>query len=323
MKGYLALIEVAESGELQSLSWDPEHLMDGRVILVIDEPKERIWVWLGRATSVVQRTTALRQTRFILRNGFKIQDITVGAKCTEFVEVTGESTDSRIGELHELFKAHPKVDALFISIGVEAKPEAAIAEAFRKRLETFGEAIAPDPSSGTIRAKSVRTTRRLLSYEEQLAGKVLFAASDVYGEASITPKGPGEFVVKTPRLLLHFFCRNDDILFSLFQAAAPEDAERFIQAFGQQPKILEDGEYRVDPSLGMAPKTEDTPPPAAAPVETPSVTDKMRKQLSETLGEDPAVLDRPDESPEPTPTKPEEEKEEASESGDDYELFGG
>ncbi|MFX1476177.1 MAG: hypothetical protein ACFFCO_11960 [Promethearchaeota archaeon] len=321
MKGYLALIEVAESGELQSLSWDPDHLMDGRVILVIDEPKKRIWVWLGRATSVVQRTTALRQTRFILRNGFKIQDITVGAKCTEFVEVTGESTDSRIGELRELFKAHPKEDALFISIGVEAKPEAAIAEAFQKRLESFDAAIALDPSSRSIRAKSIRTTRRLLSYEEQLAGKVLFAAVDVCDEASITSRGPSEFIVRTSRLLLHFFCQSDDILFSLFQAATTEDAEQFIQAFGQQPIILENGEYRIDPSFVTEPKTEEPPSPAATPVEPVSVTDKMRKQLSETLGDDPAR--RTGESAEPAPSKPKEEQEDAVETGDDYELFDG
>ncbi len=319
MKRYLALIEVAESGELQPLSWDPDHLMDGRVVLVIDEPEARIWVWLGLATNIVQRTTAIRQARFILCNGFKIQDFTIGARCTEFIEVSGESTDSRISELHHLFKTYPKVDALFVSVGKEVEtPESTIAEAFQKRLETFDEAFTPDPSTRSIRAKSIRATRRLLSYEEQLAGKVLFAASDVYGEATITPQGPSEFKVRTPRLLLHFFCQNDDIVFSLFQAAAPEDAERFIQVFGQQPKILENGEYRIDSSFGNEPTTEDIPPPA----EPVSVTDKMRKQLSQTLGDDPALLDQLAESAEETPSELEEEKEEADESGDDYDLFG-
>ncbi len=318
MKGYLALIEVAESGELEPLSWDPDHLMDGRVVLVIDEPRAKIWVWLGLATNVVQRTTALRQTRFILRNGFKIEDITVGARCTEFIEVTGESTDTRIGELRQLLKAHPKEDAFFITVGKEEeKTESIIAEAFQKRLETFGEAITPDSSTRSIRAKAIRATRRLLSYEEQLAGKVLFSAADVYGEATITPRGPDEFTVRTPQLLLHFFCRNDDILFSLFQACTPEDAEKFIQVFGQKPIILENGEYRIDSSFGTEPKTEDSPPPA----EPVSVTDKMRKQLSETLGDDPELRDQLDESAEEPPVEPAEEKQDTDESSDDYDLF--
>ncbi len=316
MTKYLALIEVAESGELEPLSWDPDHLMDGRVVLVIDEPQARIWVWLGLATNVVQRTTALRQTRFILRNGFKIKDITIGARCTEFIEVTGESTDTRISELHQLFKTHPKEDALFVAVGKEeAKPDSSIAEAFQKRLETFDEAITPD--SHSIHARTIRATRRLLSYEEQLAGKVLFAAADVYGEATITPHGPSGFRVRTPQLLLHFYCQNDDILFSLFQAATTEDAEKFIQAFGQQPIILENGEYRIDSAFSTEPKTEAVPPPS----EPVSVTDKMRKQLGETLGDDPALPDQLVESVEENPAKPEEEEEGASESSDDYELF--
>ena len=321
MKGYLALIEVAESGELEPLSWDPDHLMDGRVILVIDEPQARIWVWLGLATSVVQRTTALRQTRFILRNGFKINDITIGARCEEFIEVTGESTDTRIDELRQLFKTHPKEDALFITVGKEETPESVIAEAFQKRLETFDEAIAPDSSTRSIRAKSIRTTRRLLSYEEQLAGKVLFAAADVYGEATIIPKGPNEFQIRTPQLLLHFFCQDDNILFSLFQAASPGDAEKFIKAFGQNPIILENGIYRIDSS--SPPKSTPQPDaprtPSAAAV---SVTDKMRKQLSETLGDDPTFQAPADESTEEPPEES-TEKIDADESDDDYELFEG
>lgn len=256
MRKYLTMLEVlGEGGDLQPLPWNPNHLLDGRVILIIDEPEARIWVWLGRGTTMVQRATALRQARYILRNGITVENTTVGSKCTEFIEVPG-SLDTEVAEpLRRLLEEHPKSSQILIGVGGE-EPAPAVDESFQKTIKVFEQAIIPEPLP-----RPVRVRRRLLSYEEQLACKVLFAATDVYGKATLRPISPNEFEVTTPRLHLLFQCQGDNIIFSLVRAAAPEDIESFSKAYGQQPQLAAYGQQLIDPNLIVS---EEAQPPTTA-----------------------------------------------------------
>lgn len=288
VKQYLAMIEVlGEGGELVPLLWNPSHLVDGRAILVIDENEARLWVWLGRGTTIVQRTTALRQARFIMRNGIQVGDRHVGAKCTEFVEVLGSLNQPNAPSLVDLLKKYPKSSDYLIGIEKE-ESFTTLEEGFQRRAESVRQTIAPEPM---IQAPKVR--RRILSYQEQIACKVLFAVTDLYGQAALMPVGPSEFEVAAGRLLLRFTCQGDEIYFSNVRAASQDDVDGFARCFGQQPQLTPAGDQVIDPNLQG---TESAPNPAVEESEAPkpvSVVDAMRKQLSQ-LG--PSTRDEPSRS---------------------------
>ncbi|MFW9830396.1 MAG: hypothetical protein ACFFD8_01270 [Candidatus Thorarchaeota archaeon] len=269
MKRYIGMIEVlGESGELQPLHWNPKHLVDGRTILVVDEIEGIIWVWLGPGSSMLQRTTALRQARFIMRNGIHVDEIHFGTKCTNFIEVPGDLKNPKASLLKKLLETTQKTSDFLVVI--EEEPVVStFDEILQERAEVFEKAIAPEPTRQVTPQR-----RRILAYEEQLASKVLFAVTDCYGQGVMTPLGPNEFQVSVLRLQLRFFCQGDNILFSEIRATAQEDIDAFTRCFGQQPQLTAEGDQIIAqrPMEGIpVPNGEETPV---------SVVDSMRKQLS-------------------------------------------
>ncbi len=281
MKRYAAMVEVlGEGGELQPLLWNPNHLVDGRAILIVDEGEGKIWVWLGEDTTIVQRTTALRQARFIMVNGFRIENILVGTKCTEFIEISKSLDEPIARPLQKLLKEHSKASEYLVVVK-EEESVSTFDTSFQKRVDAISHTIAPEP----LRQKPT-VRRRMLSYEEQLASKVIFAVSDCYGHAIIKPLGPKQFEVSTSRLNLRFHCDGDSILFSLILAATQDDIDSFAKCFGQIPQLDATGQQIVDSSLaGMtATEKQEEEQQEEKQEETLSLTEKMRRQLSE-LGE--------------------------------------
>ncbi len=269
MKKYIGMIEVlGEGGELQPLYWNPKHLVDGRAILIVDEPEALIWIWLGRGTSMLQRTTALRQARFIMRNGIHVDKIQFGTKCTNFIEISGDLQNPKASILRKLLETTQKTSDFLVT--VESEPEiSTFDEVFQDKIDAIEQTIVPEP---TRRVAPIR--RRILSYEEQLSSKVLFAVADCYGQASISPIGPNEFQVSVLRLQLRFFCQGDEIFFSEIRAASQEDLDAFARCYGQQPQLAANGQQFIAPAITSA-------TPAQNEGKAVSVVDSMRKQLSQ------------------------------------------
>ncbi|MFX1562699.1 MAG: hypothetical protein ACFFDP_05280 [Promethearchaeota archaeon] len=313
MKKYLAMIEVlGEGGELQPLLWDPNHLVAGRAILIVDEKEGRIWVWLGEGTTIIQRTTALRQTRFIMVNGFSIENVLVGTKCTNFIEISGNLDESIANALRKLLKEYSKTSQYLIVVEEEEKTPVAD-DAFQRRVDAIAHTITPEPIRQPPPIK-----RRMLSYEEQLASKVLFAVSDCYGYAIMKPLGPNRFEVSTRRLNARFHCDGDAILFSLILAAAQDDIDSFTNCYGQPPQFDATGQQIIDPSLGGVTVTRE-PEEEKEPM---SLTEKMRRQLHElserTVKEEKEELE---ESEEPEISEESSSKEEDDEEARDEEFY--
>ena len=294
MKQYIGMIEVlGEGGELQPLHWNPSHLVDGRTILIVDEAEAIIWVWLGRGTTMLQRSNALRQARFIMRNGIHVEETHFGTKCTNFIEIPGNLQDGKASLLRKLIEANHKTSDYLIVIKEDA-PISTFEEAFQDKVEAVEQTIVPQP---IMQPKTVR--RRILTYEEQLASKVLFAVADCYGQATMVPLGPSEFQVSVLRLQLRFICQGEAILFTEIHAADQEDVEAFARCFGQQPQLTGDGQqYTISPEAVSG-------APRAKGQESVSVVDSMRKQLSE-IGTRPT---------------PEEEEVEPQKESDEEKIF--
>jgi hypothetical protein len=274
MKQYIGMIEVlGEGGELQPLHWNPNHLLAGRAILVVDELEAIIWVWLGQGTSMLQRTTATRQARFIMKNGIHVDDIHFGTKCTNFIEIPGDLKSSKATLLKKLLEVNPKTSDYLVVVE-EEEAISTFDDLIQDRVEVFEQAIVPEPTR-----QKTPTRRRILTYEEQLATKVLFAVTDCYGQATMTPIGPSEFQVSVLRLQLRFICQGDAILFTEIHATAPEDLEAFTRCFGQPPQLTADGQQTV--GTGVPTSSSET----AEEGEQESVFDSMREQLSQLTTE--------------------------------------
>ena len=309
MKQYIAMIEIlGEGGEMLPLHWNPKHLVDGRSILIVDETEGIVWVWLGQGTSMLQRTTALRQARFIMKNGTRIEETHFGTKCTNFIEIPGSLANPKAALLKKLLETHPKTSD-FLVVTQEEDMVSTFEESFQDKVDVIEQTIIPEP----IR-KVTPVRRRILTYEEQLATKVLFAVSDCYGQATMNPIGPNEFVVSVLRLQMRFFCQGDAILFSEIRATAQEDLDAFTRCFGQQPELTSDGQIFVSSTLlASEPATSTNDKPA-------SVVESMREQLSQISQNTPEQdEEEPDDNEEEEPDEEEEDKKSGS---SDFDLFG-
>lgn len=292
---------------MQPLHWNPKHLVDGRAILIVDEAEGIVWVWLGRGTSMLQRTTALRQARFIMKNGIHVDEIQFGTKCTNFIEVPGDLGSSKVSLLKNLLEDTPKTSDYLVVVEEEAKIST-FEESFQEKVEVIEQTIVPEPIR---RVTPIR--RRILTYEEQLATKVLFAVADCYGQATMNPIGPNEFQVSVLRLQMRFFCQGDAILFSEIRAAGQEDIDAFTRCYGQQPELTSEGQLYIASTLTSAKPTPSTDE------KTVSVVDSMREQLSQISQNTPKEEEdkkEPDEEEE----DPEEEKAEEGGSSE-FDLF--
>ena len=172
-------------------------------------------------------------------------------------------------ELKKLLEDHPK-SADFLIVVEEEEKISTFEESFQDKVEVIEQTIVPEP---VRRVTPIR--RRILTYEEQLATKVLFAVSDCYGQATMNPIGPNEFQVSVLRLQMRFFCQGDAILFSEIRAAAQEDIDAFTRCYGQQPELTSDGQLYIASILTSGESV------ASAEEKPASVVDSMREQLSQ------------------------------------------
>jgi hypothetical protein len=311
MKQYIGMIEIlGEGGEMLPLHWNPKHLVDGRSILIVDETEGIIWVWLGRGTSMLQRTTALRQARFIMKNGTRVEDTHFGTKCTNFIEVPGNLASPKAALLKKLLETHPKTSD-FLVVTQEEEKVSTFEESFQDKVEVIEQTIVPEP----IR-KVTPVRRRILTYEEQLATKVLFAVSDCYGQATMNPIGPNEFLVSVLRLQMRFFCQGEAILFSEIRAAAQEDLDAFTRCFGQQPELTAEGQIFVSSTL----LTSEPPTPTSD--KPASVVESMREQLSQ-LSQNPSDQndEKVDDEEEGEEEKEGDEEEDSKSGSSDFDFF--
>lgn len=288
------------------LHWNPKHLVDGRSILIVDETEGIIWVWLGRGTSMLQRTTALRQARFIMKNGTRVEETHFGTKCTNFIEVPGDLNTPKAALLQKLLEIYPKTSD-YLVVTQEEEKVSTFEESFQDKVDVIEQTIVPEPIR---RVTPIR--RRILTYEEQLATKVLFAVSDCYGQATMNPIGPNEFMVTVLRLQMRFFCQGDAILFSEIRAAAQEDIDAFTRCFGQQPELTADGQISIS-STPMA-----TEPAPSLDNRPESVVESMREQLSQISQDTPNQEDEEEENHQ----NDDEEEEENKSGSSDFDLFG-
>jgi hypothetical protein len=89
---FVLLLEFS-SGIIEPLPLSVEALQPDRIIITIDELKEKVWLWQGGTTSLVERRAAQRKARSIASAGYQIGPYRIGRDVSGIEIIEGDILD--------------------------------------------------------------------------------------------------------------------------------------------------------------------------------------------------------------------------------------
>jgi hypothetical protein len=89
---FVLLLEFS-SGIIEPLPLSTEALQPDRIIIAIDELKEKVWLWQGGATSLVERRAAQRKARSIVSAGYQLGPYRIGRDVSGIEIIEGDIPD--------------------------------------------------------------------------------------------------------------------------------------------------------------------------------------------------------------------------------------
>jgi hypothetical protein len=89
---FVLLLEFS-SGIIEPLPLSTEALTDDRIVMVIDELKERVWLWQGSSTTLVERRAAQRKARSLVSAGYQLGPYRIGRDVTNIEIIDSEILD--------------------------------------------------------------------------------------------------------------------------------------------------------------------------------------------------------------------------------------
>jgi len=89
---FVLLLEFS-SGIIEPLPLSTEALADDRIVIAIDELKERVWLWQGASTSLVEQRAAQRKARSIVSAGYQIGPYRIGRDVSNIEIIEGDILD--------------------------------------------------------------------------------------------------------------------------------------------------------------------------------------------------------------------------------------
>ncbi|MFW9986737.1 MAG: hypothetical protein ACFFDJ_09255 [Candidatus Odinarchaeota archaeon] len=89
---FVLLLEFS-SGIIEPLPLSAETLAQDRIVIAIDELKERVWLWQGATTSLVERRAAQRKARSLVSAGYQLGPYRIGRDVTNIEIIDGDILD--------------------------------------------------------------------------------------------------------------------------------------------------------------------------------------------------------------------------------------
>jgi hypothetical protein len=89
---FVLLLEFS-SGIIEPLPLSSEALTDDRIVIAIDELKERVWLWQGSSTTLVERRAAQRKARSLVSAGYQLGPYRIGRDVTNIEIIDSEILD--------------------------------------------------------------------------------------------------------------------------------------------------------------------------------------------------------------------------------------
>ncbi len=89
---FVLLLEFS-SGIIEPLPLSTEALTQDRIVIAIDELKERVWLWQGATTTLVERRAAQRKARSLVSAGYQLGPYRIGRDVTNIEIIDGDILD--------------------------------------------------------------------------------------------------------------------------------------------------------------------------------------------------------------------------------------
>jgi hypothetical protein len=89
---FVLLLEFS-SGLIEPLPLSKDVLTHDRIVIAIDELKERVWLWLGGNSTLVERRAAQRKARSLVSAGYQLGPLRIGRDVAQIEIIDGEILD--------------------------------------------------------------------------------------------------------------------------------------------------------------------------------------------------------------------------------------
>ncbi|MFX1563162.1 MAG: hypothetical protein ACFFDP_07630 [Promethearchaeota archaeon] len=91
---FLLLLDFS-GGIIEPLPLSPDVLTDDRIVIIIDELKECIWLWLGANTTLIERRASQRKARSIRSAGYQFGPLKIGRDISSVEIIDGQILDDK------------------------------------------------------------------------------------------------------------------------------------------------------------------------------------------------------------------------------------
>lgn len=183
---YLLMLQI-EKGEKVPIPFRQENLSDDKIIAVIDEFRDALYLWFGKDCSDVNKRSATRTAQSIKKSGFAYGQLHIGhdlkdLKIVDASNMKDPEIRNNESELTEIFKRKfTKKDKFVMEIG--AKPHAAPAAPKAEQ-----EAYTPKPEPKIITPKPRPAPKPVIVAEPEPEPEAEEVAPDLVPEPAVSPR---------------------------------------------------------------------------------------------------------------------------------------
>ncbi|HME52666.1 MAG TPA: hypothetical protein VKM55_10645 [Candidatus Lokiarchaeia archaeon] len=93
MGTFALAFEVSEAGECTEVNWSTEHFTDDKIVLILEELNNTVWLYYGKRMGLVKRRTALRQAESLRGHGYQVGKTIIGRQLEKIKEIDARMID--------------------------------------------------------------------------------------------------------------------------------------------------------------------------------------------------------------------------------------
>ncbi|MHA1731099.1 MAG: hypothetical protein ACTSU5_04115 [Promethearchaeota archaeon] len=146
-QNYAIMFDALEGGVVVPIKWSKEHLKPDRIVIVIDEENQLIWMWSGKQNGIVKRRTALRQAESLKGHGHTIGKAIIGRGIRKIIEID----DRKVGRVEEDTQNFEKFEKLLDTPVREVGDNIVIFATGGEAAPSAAPAIKPSPKPQTVK----------------------------------------------------------------------------------------------------------------------------------------------------------------------------
>lgn len=92
--------DVSEDGVCTEVNWSPDHFTDDKIMLILEELNNTVWLYYGKRNGLVKRRKALRQAESLRGHGYQVGKTIIGRQLEKIKEIDARMLD-RVPEVKQ------------------------------------------------------------------------------------------------------------------------------------------------------------------------------------------------------------------------------